>query len=418
VFFIFRELFNRDVLAFIGSVIFTLLPNKLEMYHTPVYATDGISIELYLLCLLSFLYFLRVNKRLYLFISAFFYFCGVFSYEVGYFMPVALLSLLFIYRKKAKLKTILPFIGISSLYAIYRLTHVFGTVAVKEMNRQISLSAVPLNFIELLHHYVGRYLVRSVLYGFYKYFSIEHPWLLFLTFVNLALIGTTFFLFKKCSKFKIDGRIYLFGLFIFGLFLVPNLLDRGIGIAGRHLVLPSVGFTIVLVYFLEKTRSYGRYIWIFLVAVLLIVCEGNAWCQVVACRINNAVYEYVKENKQQIIESGSIIIDTKSFADNIPFTLLKRNSNVLNTYYGAQAFEDRFFTSTIYLFTGKNESTVYVAKTGPVLKENGRLEFSTGKYDGYRKESRELKSLPMKGCVIIDYKKVYGNAFNNGLKEK
>ncbi|MCX5695003.1 MAG: hypothetical protein NT014_07820, partial [Candidatus Omnitrophica bacterium] len=207
-------------------------------------------------------------------------------------------------------------------------------------------------------------------------------------------------------------------LFIFGLFLVPNLLDEGIGIAGRHLVLPSMGLAIVMVYFLEKAKNYGKYICAFLVAILLIVCEGNAWCQVVACRINDAVYEYVKENKQRLIEAGSIIIDTKSFADNIPFTLLKRNSSVLNTYYGAQVFEDRFFTSTIYLLTGKNESSVYVAKTNPVFKENGKLEFFVGKYNGYRTEGRELKDLPSKECVIIDYKKVYNNVFYNGLRGK
>ena len=62
--------------------------------------------------------------------------------------------------------------------------------------------------------------------------------------------------------------------------------------------------------------------------------------QVVSYRINASVYETLKENKKKLIKSDYLIIDTRNFADNIRYTLVDRKYNVMNTYFGAQVFEN------------------------------------------------------------------------------
>ena len=89
---------------------------------------------------------------------------------------------------------------------------------------------------------------------------------------------------------------------------------------------------------------------------------------------------------------------------------------MLNTYYGAQAFENWGLTSMVALVVGSSKS-IYIATESPKIKEKGLIEFSVSDTKAYRAVSKKTIILPQEGTVTIDFKNVYGKGFNNGLKK-
>ncbi len=418
VFFLLRELFHSNFLAFIGSAIYCLLPNKLETYHTPIYATDGFLMEIYLLSFLFFIFFVNKQKLTYFFLSLFTYSVGIFSHESGFFIPVSMGIYAHFFGKKGSIKFVLYFIPVAIFYAVYRLTGIFGLVDIHTTSRLISLQAIPLNLIELFHQYVGRYMIRNTIYGIYQFFFIESPWLVIIIISDIILLFITFRILKKQEIGKVNKYLLIVAFSIFFIFLAPVMLDKGIGVAGRHLILPSIGVVIFIIWLITKFNRYWRSIFIGLMTIMLIICQGNAWTQVVACRLNGAVYETIKGMKDSLITATNIVIDVKSFADKIPFTWVKRDFNLLNTYYGAQAFEDWGFENMIKLITSDMNKSVYVTKENPVFRKDGLIELEITKIEGYRKVIKRKVVLPNKGVIIINFKSVYGGNFNNGIRKK
>ena len=126
-----------------------------------------------------------------------------------------------------------------------------------------------------------------------------------------------------------------------------------------------------------------------------------------ACRINGAVYQTLKLIKPQLLSCENVLIDTKSFADNIRFTWKRTAHNVLNTYYGAQAFEEWMFEGMVGLVTRIEKKPVFVA-TGPVERKADTIEFVIFDHPGYRQVSQKKVILPIARTVVVDFDLVYG----------
>jgi hypothetical protein len=414
VFFIFKALFNNLSLAFIGSLIFCLMPNMLEVYHTFTYAFPATHIGVYLASFLFYLYFNKKKKIIYLVFSLATYTAGLLAYEVGFFLPVIFLAYNILYLKESPKKHLLYFTIPAFFYALLRLSSAlsFSGVSTAAIPRQIAFSLSP--FIDLFHQYLGRYMMRNILYGIYKFFDMDLSLRLFIIFMDIIIVASLFFLLKKVNLEKVSKRLLIFAFWVFSAFLLPIAL-YGSGVGGRHLVLPSIGFVIFLIWLLERTGRYWRLTFLAFVSLALIICQGNAWIQVIACRINGAIYETMKEKKSQLLAAGNIVIDTKSFADNIDFTWKITEHNVLNTYYGAQAFEEWMFENMAKLITGDNNKAVYAA-IGSVISEDGWLKFEIAGEREYRRILKKTVILPAQGSVIIDFKTVYNKGFKNGLR--
>jgi hypothetical protein len=417
VFVLLKTLLGDSFLAFAGSLIYCLLPNKLETYHTPIISNISMVTAVYILSLLFFIRFTRDNAYIYLAASLVLYIVGLFWYESGFFMPVAMAAYCYLYEKKNGMKYISGFVIFSVFYATYRLTGIFGLVPTDNIPRHIRLSVIPLNILDMFHSYAGRYMIRSVLYGFYNYVFIEQPWLIVISIANIVLWAFLASLFKKNEMTKIDGRSLVFALVLLTLFLVPNLLNDSGGISGRALLLPSIGVAIVSVWLLGKTGNLWRRVLMVFIIAAMIISQGNAWAQVVACRLNAAVYETMKEKKAEIVKADNVVIDTRSFADSIPFTWINRDFNVLNIYYGAQAFEVRGLSSMIRLVTGDYKKQIYTATERPSLS-GGILRVVVSRQTGYRSVAKEAVDLPAAGAFVIDYRMVFGDNFNNGKRIK
>ena len=128
-------------------------------------------------------------------------------------------------------------------------------------------------------------------------------------------------------------------------------------------------------------------------------------------------------NKEAIAKQDYVLIDTKSFADNIEFSFLSRDYNVLNTYYGAQTFED-WGLKSMALISQLNQTkkpTVFVS-TSDIIIDEEKLVFYVSNLKGYRSIGKERKQIDKDKTFKVDFdlvfKKKKQDKFRNIFKEK
>ena len=375
IFILFIQVFDDNFTAFIASVIFSLLPNTLQIYQHIIFLPINIAFIAYTLSLITFIFFTKKQKYLYLFLSLCGYFVGNFLYEVGFFLPLLYATFCYFYKKEF-IKYAFYFVIPTAIYAIYRLTGAFG-LSDSQIAYKVDLSGFPkLAFFDLFHSYFGRYMARSIIYGFYKFISIEHSWLIAIICFDVLILLIVFFLIKRGSLSKTNIRLCIFGVVLFLSFLLPFFLNKERGIAGRYLTMPNLGVAIIIIFFLQKFYNKWRIILISFICVTLIVCQGNAWCQVIACRIHAAIFQTFKELKDELNGAENIIIDVRSLINNIPNTLIKGDYNEFNSYYGYHVYHSEGLKSMIELVVGKNNKNFYIAIESPRLTKEGLFEFS------------------------------------------
>lgn len=414
--FLLRALLGDTLLATLGAIIFCLVPYKLEVYHLPIFAYIDLANLLSVLSFVLLVCYARKPRSYTLILSLLSYTATILIYEAGFLIPVIFAVYLYLFRRE-RVGAALWFAIPAGAYLTFKFTGAFGNAEqIILPYREPSLAMVPANLLDLIQHYAGRYMARNVLYGAYQFLSVEKAWLATIILSNLAfLVGLAWWVENKKLP-RLDARLWPLAMAIFVFSTLPVLFNSAGGIGGRHLVLPSIAVSVFAIGLLEKAREFWRGLMLASLAVALIVSQGNAWAQVVACRINAAVYETLKERQVELARAKRVIIDTKSFADKIPFTWVQRDFNVLNTYYGAQAFEDWGLKSMVTLATGGTGKPVYIATESPRVIGQGLLEFAVSDYRGYRSVSKRVEVVPRDGTMIIDFKSVFGEQFNNGVR--
>lgn len=419
IFYLFIQLFNDNFTSFIALVIFSLLPNKLEGYSCLTFFYINIVMIVYILSLVSFIFFTKTQRYIFLILSLFGYCVGIFWYGIGFFIPLVFAAFSYLYKKEFA-KYSLYFVIPAAIYVIYRLTGVFGFAGVSLAGYNVDLSGIPKRaLVDLFHHYFGRYMIRNIIYGFYKFISIEQPWLLVIICLNALILLIVFLLIKRGNLSKTDNSLWIFGAVLFFVFLLPFfLMNKELGMAERYLLMPSLGVAIIIICFLQKMCKKWQIILFSFIFVALIVCQGNAWSQVVALRINAAIFQTMNELRDELNKADNIIVDVRSMADKIPFTLVQREENVLNMYYGASVYHSMGLESMLELVVGKNNKTLYVATESPRLTKEKLIEFSISEKIAYRQVRKKTLCLPKENTVIIDFATIYGEKFNNGIKEK
>ena len=413
VFLLFCQLMNSPHSAFLGAFIFCLLPHKLETYHYPASVNINLVTSIYILSVICFIRYIQKHSNLSLVISLLCYSIGIFWYEIGFFIPILLVLYTFLFKKRIPWSGF--YYGIPMLsYTLYRLTGVFGMAGENALQHKFGFSAFFVTLLDLIHHYFGRYFIRNVLYGFYQFSFIEHPWLLSIIFLN-GLILVLFYRFMR-EHFTIQISQSL-KLFMFGFFLItiaPVFLNTYGGIAGRHLLLPSIPVSIGIGAIISKVFR-RNHAFLCVIAILLIISQGNGWAQIVSARINGKVYETLRKKKEKLQDVKYVVFDTMSFAKNIPYSWRKNNFDILNTYYGAQTFEDQGLSVMPNLIINKgNPKQVYIAIDTPQHLFSNTITFSISQPEAYRKVVKKSVTVPFDETMVIGFKDVFGNKFQQG----
>lgn len=405
---LFLKLFNDTFLALFGALFYLLLPNKLDLYHTPIYVNINLVFALYIFSFISFVRFI-VGKRGPLLLSIVSYGLAIFWYEVGFFLPVVLFAYAMMYnehRQKAALYFLIP----AFVYILFRITGVFGLYDTTSFRSVNSLPGVVYNmFVMIPNHYIGRYMVRAILYGIYKFPSMEFPWIVVVTLIDVVALYIFIVWMKKRETPAIDVKLFYIAGIMFISFLIPNILYT---VESRHTTLSSIGFVILCIALLQYSQHWWKAVSSAIFVLCLIVSQGAAWSQVIACRINNAVFESISEQKAHIVKSDRVLIDTRSFADRIPYTWGERQGNMLNAYYGMQAFAPWGLTAMVKLIAD-GRKPVYIGRSRPEESDN-QLTFQI-QVDG---PFHRIETIPKRGTVVINYESVYGGGFRNGNRVK
>lgn len=412
-YYLFLQIFNDRFSAFFAALLFCLFPNKLETYHTLIFLNINLAIAIFILSMAFFMKFLRSQKKAYLVASSLGYLAGIFWYEVGFFLPLVLAAYCLSSELKGGLKYLWPFFAAAGFYLVFR----FGMVSADKgalSQHTASLAGFPLAALELLHHCCGRYLLRNLIYGFYLFSLLPKGLFVILVvldaFILIVLRGLT-----QDGRVKTFKHQIIFSAAVFVFFIAPLFLNKGGGIGGRHMVLPSIGLVMIFTWFLAKTRLHWSGLSLAVIAALLVVSQGNSWAQVVSCRINRAIYDNLKAGKDKLLASQRIVFDNKSFSDKIKFTLVERDFNLLNTYFGAQALEDRGLVSMVDLAVDHIDKPVFVAK-GPLnFTPDGQVNFEVIAQEDYRRIRKAMVSLPQEGTLVIGFNDVFKADHNYGF---
>jgi len=396
--------------AILASMLFCVMPNTLEIYQSAIFANIAFVSGIYVLCLYCFLRYIDGANLWLLVSSAVLYLAGIFWYETGFFTPLIAAVAAFGVKGGRKYSW-LVFIPLMAVYAVYRFTAL--PCAAGAQAHTVSAAIVPFNLLETVQHYAGRYMARSVVYGFYRFAAMGFP---LIVLCSASALAAGYFMIKVSGGYdpgRLERRQIMVSCAMAVFWLLPILLNSNGGVGGRHLLLPSVGLSVLGIAILGLSGRFKKAAAGSVFILLMVISQGNAWSQAVACRINATVYGYLTESSATIRDAECVVIDTKSFADNIPFSLVKSDYNVLNTYYGAQAFEDWGLKSMVKLASGQRDKKVYVAITRPERSPEGTW-FDIGEYRGYR-SVEPLRIEVKEECYIVEYAKVYDKGFRDGL---
>ncbi len=404
IYFFFENFFKKDQ-SLLLSLLFSILPFKIEIYHSSIYAWINIIESIYILSILLFIKYTKNKVNLFYIISIFLFFISVLGRESGIFLPIALFIFIILFIKPINIFSsfilIIPYISIILFSFILRITG--GFFHTDNMGRNIDIQNIPSGFYDIFNIFLGRYLFKNIIYGLYQFINIPYFLILIFLLINILIIILFSFKYLKLNSLKIDfnKKIFMFFLSIFILSLIPNLIAGSIG--GRNTIIASLFISLVFLYLI---KYLNKYISIIIIFITIIINQGNAYTHVLSLRLASSVYSYLDANQKILNNYDNIVIDTNDFSKNIEFTLVTNKYNVLNTYYGAQTFEDWGLDAMVNL--NLDQKNTYIS-SGGIKKTDTFHKILIYQKIGYNKFTEKEILLPVDNTFIINYEKVFKN---------
>lgn len=389
------------------AVAFTLLPQSHEVHQSAVYFSINLPCAAYVFAAERFLAFSEDGRRRNLVLSWLCYTIGLWSYEAGALLPIGL-AIVCAVQGRSRSMWLLGHFALAMLYGAFTFASYLPWGVAK--GRAVGFGAGRL--LRLVHHYAGFYLAQTTVYGLWNFVQLPWVWLSVLIIVDAVILWWIWSAAADEAAMQLPRHALVAALVLGVFFLMPVLLQPGTDLAGRHLLLPSIPVCMFLIAGLRKLRR-RKEIAVAFGALGLIVAEGTAWTQVVASRLNGAVYRTLQEQKTTLSASDHLVFDLASFRERIAHTWVPREFEYVNTYFGAQAFAEWGLESMVWLAAGRADPQVHFAVTSPVV-ENDRLHFVAGRFTGSRALQKTPASLPREGTFVLDFTTVFGDSFRSG----
>ncbi|HPZ08150.1 MAG TPA: tetratricopeptide repeat protein, partial [Candidatus Eremiobacteraeota bacterium] len=249
IYIILLKLFNRENLAFLGTLFFAVHPIHVE---TVAWIIGAFYVPANLLMYISFYLYMKFtdkkNKFTYLWLSLICYLVGTFFFPVVY-LPVLLLLYGYCFKRE-KMK----FIFLSSLpFFFISLLNTYLGLIVGITGRRIHENNVitPLIINNIFGKYIFNIFIPINLSPFYPIEELYTHSAIYLTISILSLIGIIILLSKS--------RIYLFCWGWFFISLLPYshiVIPFNWTMADRYLYAPSFGFCLFIALIFEKLLDY------------------------------------------------------------------------------------------------------------------------------------------------------------------
>lgn len=417
-YFLYLVIFNNKKLSYFLSIINILLIFKVEIYSGPVFNHIILASTIYILSILFFNKYIESNNRLYYFLSIVFYTVAIFWYESGFFIPVLFVYIKYVDGKdglslKSILKLFTPIIFIILFYSYYRLSGAFGFYEYSG-GRQINITLIFQSFTDLFNNIFGRTFIRISIYGLYNFFKIYYLNLIILIIFNILFIIYLFNFINNYSFERIKNKKIFQFIILFIICLVPSILSGNVG--PRSMIISLVGVP-PIIYFFSTLIPFKKYFFIILLNFFLIISQGNSWTQIISSRINYEVFNYFNLYKDKLIDTDIIIFDKSSFAKNIKYTFVENDYNILNTYFGAQCFENWGIISMFDLSTNYaiNSDDIYIVSEKPIFDIDDKIILVEYQNSGYKKINKIKHIVSSDNYHIVNYDSVYSKSYFQGL---
>lgn len=405
VYLLMRQLIGQPATALLCATFWMLLPNKVQLYHHLAYTYTHTVLALTVLSFIFFLFHLKSGKVAPLWASVACYALTLFAYELGYFLPLVLAVAAAMngtgyrvpgtgWRKAAACLLLLLPVALNVLWrsgipqgGSFHLPPLFPAAFWEQLWAAREL-------------YFERPMANWILQGLVRFPTLETPWLQFLLAADAVVLVGFFRWLRKNPLQPIPLKVLAIALAMVVFFLAPAAM--GYEVLGRHTPLASMGFSvlaIVALRFLVRPRALLPMVLTALVGAGLMVCQGQAWSQVVSCRMNQAVLETLQRERASLASADRVVIDQHSFAQRIPSSMDKEEEASLDTYWGVDGLAGENFRGMVRWVSGRG-IPVEIARS-PVQPDGAALRFGE-------------KTVPREGTVLVDYAEVYPRGFHNG----
>ncbi len=290
IYFLVITLFNDEVLAFLTGTLFVVHPVHTEAVSYISGRSDLLAAVFFLLCLVYYVKWQREGKGIYGLITSAAYVGALLSREASVILPLVIIVCYhYAFKKKIILRSFLPIVIITLIYAVIRLTVLQDHTATLEAARDTVLQRLP-GFFAAIVGYMRVLLLPVGLHMEYgnKLFSFLDPYAI----TGMVVVGAAiFYLIRIKGK---DPRIF-FSITWFFITLLPvsNIFPVNAHMAEHWLYLPSLGFFIIAAKIIRDNYNTDklRYIAVIFVAAVVALYSFLTYKQNLVWRTPLALYE-------------------------------------------------------------------------------------------------------------------------------
>jgi len=262
---------DKPVSLFSG-ILFSLHPIHSEAVTWLSIRFDLLCTLFYLLTLFTFgLYTAQTRKWYVYLVSIISYPLALFSKEMAISLPAVLILYDFISTRKLKLKLYLPYILITLFYLIWRIAVIGDIGGYRDPSGQ-PLFFRDFSLMSLLKS-IGYYLPLRLSFALNKeVFSVFY----YRLFILLLMIGMFLAVYLRRKFLKMSIVLFAVAWILTSVIPVYDMLGIGDNLlSSRILYLPSVGFCILLAYFIGRNLSLQLFFGCLYVFILLV--NNSAW---------------------------------------------------------------------------------------------------------------------------------------------
>ena len=314
------QLVRNKTATFLVCGMLALLPTLSELIYWPtmILSASSLALPLYLGCATAFLAYIRLGSRKWLALSIACYGLGVFSYEIGIFLPLAFLAASPQDPFRTRLTRCLAFAPVLLLYAMWRLTGSFGlseTHLPPHMQAGFSISTLLWNIKDFARWWIGQHMGATLVNGLNGFVQLPLQTQRWLTTGNLLLsllAGWTFLRLAREENIAPPPRrcLAFWGTF----WLAASFAPLAISYCGSRLMyLPACGLAWILTSLYHPRLRPALVLPIGMVTFLLLtVNQGTARQWQESGELQRRLFAHVCRTRPQWQNKEIVLFDTRS----------------------------------------------------------------------------------------------------------
>jgi hypothetical protein len=386
--FIARQLGATITGTFLAGMGMALWPTLSELYFWPtmILSATALALPLYIGSAAAWVVYVQGRRVRWLAASLVCYALGVFSYEIGLFLPLAYTCTPDSGSMRRNIGPAVAFLGVVLLYAVWRLTDAFGlgsTYLPPHMQGGPTLAGWIWSTKEFGRWWIGRYMAASVVNGWYGFAALPTARQLVLLAGNVSVAvmaaGALFHTRRTSAEAPGLSRPLAIWGFFWGLAsFLPLALSYS---AGRLMYLPACGLAWLAAATAHRCHQRALILSL-MVATVALLCanQGTSRQWQESGQVQRRLFKHVVETRAQWRDKEIVLFETHTTPPPVPQGASAPFA--LPFHYGNAAFLRGFTPLAMLDLAGRNgirPRSILDAEHGPAVHD-GQLVWH-GRYD-------------------------------------